>query len=140
FEQGTPMTVTGIMSTVDGERVVTIPELILGTGTTPIKPVGMNSRALGGGTDGLQQGVDGSVGLNNIGLLVRVFGKVTASEAGEFTITDGYGPVKVVLPPGVTVLTSERVIVTGISSCTQGTDGKLVRTIRVRGESDIKPL
>jgi len=140
FEQGTPMTVTGIMSTVDGERVVTIPELTLGTGTTPIKPVGMNSRALGGGTDGLQHGVDGSVGLNNIGLLVRVFGKVTASEAGEFTITDGYGPVKVVLPPGVTVLTSERVMVTGISSCTQGTDGKLVRTIRVRGESDIKPL
>ena len=58
-------------------------------------------------------------GLNNIGMLVRVCGKLTYIDANNFTLDDGSGiAVHCVTPTGVTVNPLwQYVAVTGISSC-----------------------
>ncbi|HOM72223.1 MAG TPA: hypothetical protein PLP86_08255, partial [Armatimonadota bacterium] len=89
---------------------------------------------------GLQDGIDGAIGLNNIGLPVRMFGTIISAGADEFTITDGSYPVRVIVPPGVSFPTTGRVTVTGNSSCYIADDGKLTRLIRARRSSDIQPL
>lgn len=64
----------------------------------PLRPRGLTGRALGGGVMGLQPGVIGGSGLNNIGLLVQMWGNVTSSNAAsgppyDFTLDDGSGAV-----------------------------------------------
>lgn len=97
--------VTGVMNTIDGERVLNS-ELIgtLGTGVK-INPWAFKLNSLGGSVFGLQQAVmeyakivdsqgftkniQATVGLNNIGLLVRVFGRVTSVGSDYFYVDDG---------------------------------------------------
>ena len=66
--------------------------------TLPVAPVSMINRSLGGtdsdydaGTGSGQQGIAGSRGLNNIGLYVNAFGRVTFADAGNgyFYLDDG---------------------------------------------------
>ncbi|HPP73663.1 MAG TPA: hypothetical protein PLU88_00875 [Armatimonadota bacterium] len=129
-EVGKGVLVTGVMTTVSGERainetsVVTLSEL-------NIKPVGMNNLWLGGGESALQQGVLGGSGLNNIGLLVRTCGKFTY-------IDDGSGiNLKCIVPDDVTLDENWTfVAVTGISSCEMVGD-ELHRLLLVRSQSDI---
>lgn len=123
--------VTGRMMTVDGERMVSASEV---TWTDPDAlvpvPVGMSCSSLGG--DHLaynvgppptgQQGIAGKLGLNNIGLLVKTWGRVLSVDASPtpafFTMTDGFGEVLVELVAGVGVPSvDDRVGITGISSC-----------------------
>ena len=89
----------------------------------------VTNKALGGGdwhydppTGAGQKGISGATGLNNIGLLVRVQGKVTAGapgDAGPVFINDGSGVnVQIVLPPGATSAGyGAWVAVTGVASC-----------------------
>ena len=75
----------------------------------------MTNKALGGGANGLQVGVEGGVGINTIGLLVRTTGRVGTKGSGWFMIDDGSGvSVKVygTVPSGTPYVT-----VTGASSC-----------------------
>lgn len=132
--------VVGTMGTLNGERVLDAetpqPQ---GIGAK-IGPLALRTSALGGGAFGLQQSVveyrqvteSGqlvgrlfpAVGVNNVGLLVRVCGKVTASGQGWFYIddgcrcNDGTGNVGVkVLCPGTTApSTDEFVAITAVSS------------------------
>ena len=91
-----------------------------GEGT--VTPLGVNNVTLGGqdwmvsGTKG-QRGTTGSIGLTNIGLLVRTWGGYRQVDATTFTIDDGSGPVLCRIASG-TVLSSawQKVTVTGISS------------------------
>ncbi len=53
------------------------------------EPVSLTCSALGGGPAGLQPGVKGGVGLNNIGLLVKICGKVTYKAGAYIYIDDG---------------------------------------------------
>jgi hypothetical protein len=66
-------------------------EIALEGGSTNVRPIGVTGRTLGGGTFGLQQGVTGGSGLNNVGLYVQTWGKVTHSTSGYFVIDDGSG-------------------------------------------------
>jgi len=114
-----------------------------------IGPVAMTNRTVGGGTFGTppegQAGVKNGSGTNNIGLLIRTWGKVvdmdpTLPQSAKtwFKIDDGSGVnVKCVVPSGVTIDPEwEYVVVTGISSCEKsGSD--LYRLVRVRQQSDI---
>lgn len=80
----------GDITTVDGERVInsTYTEYV-SSGTAPVT-LGMNNKALGGGSyNALTPGPVGGFGLNNVGLLVRAWGKVTATGDGYFYIDDG---------------------------------------------------
>ena len=88
-----------------------------------IKPIGMKNSALGGvawnvvGTGG-QREATGTSGLNNIGLLVKIWGKYQQVDATTFTVDDGAKLyIKCTVPSG-TFLNSgwQYVMVTGISS------------------------
>ena len=91
------------------------------TGT--IAPVGMNNSTLGGadwrvvGTGG-QKGTTSSLGLNNIGLLVKTWGQFYYVNATTFTVDDGSGLfVKCTVPSGTFLYSGwQYVSVTGISS------------------------
>ena len=138
----------------DGERYIQA-STAGPAGSGSVGPLGMPNRSLGGGDFAYdpgppeigQQGVTGGTGLNNIGLLVQIWGRVTEIEAVDppavptwFKIDDGSGVnVKCVVPDEVTIDSDwDYVVVTGISSCEKIGDD-LYRLIRVREESDITP-
>ncbi|MCL5103763.1 MAG: hypothetical protein M1133_06570 [Armatimonadetes bacterium] len=115
------------------------------SGNLYINPVGMAAKYIGGsdwryGVDPFrgQSGVTDGAGLNNIGLLVRTWGKVSFKDAGSFKMSDGSGDeVKVVVAGGALVPDVDKyVAVTGISSCyVEG--GRICRLILVRKIGDI---
>ena len=97
---------------------------MLPEGNGSVAPLGMSNRAVGGGTNTGQVGITGISGLNNIGLLVKVWGQVSAIDSSDFGISDGAGrTITVTVPTGVSVPAADTyVAVTGISDC-QGTTG-----------------
>lgn len=87
---------------------------------------------------GLQVGVEDGVGLNNIGLLVRVTGKIVDRQPGYVRIDGGTGrSIKCLLPAGVTVDPDWKYLcATGVSSC-ENVDGSIRSLVRVRAQSDL---
>ena len=84
----------------------------------------MTARCVGGGdwfytfpgTKG-QKGVFGGVGLNNVGLLVKVSGQCTKLDDATFTVNDGSATVRCIVDGGDPVCANWKyVVVTGISS------------------------
>ena len=150
FSVGARVSVVGsVEASIDGERFVNATYVdVLGSGVP--QPVALTCRAVGGGPVGVppnhQQGIAGGQGLNNIGLLVKVSGKVTFVDPGGqfFTITDGsavkdadgHDGVRVWAPglalPGI----GEFATVTGISSCYKPGEVLYPRVL-VRTASDI---
>lgn len=154
-DRGKLATVMGpIRTNDDGERFIDA-EWGLSAGSGEVEPVIMNISALGGGdwfydsdNGAGQAGVLFGSGLNNIGLLVKVSGQVSASSLCEFYIRDGtcvesfgsFGSlnVRVALPDGVVSPPPYvMVTVTGISSC-EKVGRSIYRLIRVRDQDDIK--
>ena len=91
-----------LMDNGNGERCIELTQIIARTRDTPPTPLAMGSRAVGGSnTVGLQIGVPGSCGPNNVGLDAQVWGRVTAiaPDYSWVTIDDGAGRP---LIPGVT--------------------------------------
>jgi len=117
-------------------------------GTVALKPLGLPLQSLGGGTLGEQGGLYGKSGLNNIGLLVKVWGKVMGVESGThptwFTIDDGSGAVRIEVPETVTIDPTvlaghPYVSVMGISSCRKP-GSQVLPLVRLRKLSDLKIL
>jgi hypothetical protein len=145
--------VAGTATVVDGEKTISLLTSKV-TGTGSVEPLGMTNRALGGGnwlytesTGAGQRGIAEAFGLNNIGLLVRIWGRVTELETvtppavpSWFKLDDGSGVnVKVTVPSGVTVPAKNSYAwVTGISSCEKPASD-LLRLLRVRQQTDIGP-
>ncbi|MEN6355760.1 MAG: RCC1 repeat-containing protein [Armatimonadota bacterium] len=158
----------GTLTTVDGEKAISLSSYKMQTATGSVNPLGMTNQSLGGGdfmynllTGEGQEGVFGwqlvnnpdtgkfelkrqkLAGINNIGLLVRVWGKVIdidpASIPSWFKISDGsLTNVKVSVPTGVSVPNEgDFVSVTGISSC-EMSGAELTNLVRVRQQSDIE--
>jgi len=78
----------------DDERVLTLVHMAQTGNADPPNSLGMGSLSLGGGGSvGLQVGCDGSVGPNNIGLDVLVWGKVTGVSPDKtwIVVDDGTG-------------------------------------------------
>lgn len=144
---------SGIMGTTsDGERVL-VADSVTPSGTGSLQALTMSGRTLGGGgwnyappgTAG-QRGIAGGAGLNNIGLLVRVAGRVTCVDPGGkfFTIWDGAAVRDAGGCDGVRVwaetvpmpATGQFVLVTGISSC-QLAGENLYPLLRARAGSDV---
>lgn len=152
---GKRYTVTGTMKTnLDGERYIEATAVDPNTSgwTIDVPPLGMNNKTLGGGdwhydagTGAGQKGITGGSGLNNIGLLVRTWGKVKAFDPSTtptwFVIDDGSGvDVRCEVPNSVAVhKTWTYVGVTGISS-RENIGGVLHRLLRVRTQADITPF
>ncbi len=140
--------IVGNLATVNGERVLTNPTISPAGPLASIGPLGMNNTALGGGPLGtFTSGVTQGVGPNNLGLLVRSWGRVTdvATDGSCFYIQDGSntGPAVCVSLQGLASGNSispphkgDYVAVTGISSCEIGAP-QPVRTLRPRSQGDI---
>ena len=125
-----------------------------------IKPIYMSNSAIGGGDlNQYTRGVACGTGVNNIGLLIRTFGKVTYVNTTSqfFYIDDGWGKVTTLPPPdnctvtgvrisygglaeGVPAITppavNTHVAVTGVVS-TVMIGGLVYPNVRVRGSGDI---
>jgi len=123
---GSLVTVSGILQTVGGERTILNSVITITGSTSAPLPLCMPNRDVGGGTlGGYVPGITDGVGLNNIGLLIRTWGKVTAVLPDCFYINDGSTWHSGSGALGIKVLTKESlprpsvgdyVIVTGISS------------------------
>ncbi len=140
------VTISGSVNVIDGERAITgaaVTRTGVGTGAVP-KALGMVNRDLGGSSLGSTPGITGASALNNIGLLVRVWGRVTYIGTDHFRIWDGYlNPdgsqyeIKVRCP-GLTKPTSttQYAIVTGISSL-ELSGSTTIPLIRIRKQADL---
>jgi hypothetical protein len=144
--RGSVVNVIGTLgSTAAGERQLTGPIVIIIGSRAPLTPLGMPNRAVGGGNLGNppqgQYGVAGGSGLNNVGLLIRTWGRVVGGGPDYVLIDDGSGtPVRVdvsklVAPPGM----GQYVTVIGISSLYQATPGAdRQRFVLPRADGDVK--
>jgi hypothetical protein len=134
--EGSAVSVVGTLSVNQGEREI-IAQTVTPSTAAPIKPLGMNLRALGGGDIVGQSGPAGGVGLNNVCMLVKVAGKVKSLVTDGFVIDDGSGVYAEVYAPGlIAPLPGSKVAVTGISGLGIR-NFQLERLIRVRRQSDI---
>jgi hypothetical protein len=100
----------------NGERVI-IDATITPMTNYPIEPLSMTNRELGGSDwNDKTKGATNKTGLNNVGLLVQTWGRVTSKSGTDFYITDGSGdPVRVDASAlGSMPEVNDYVIVTGI--------------------------
>lgn len=129
---GQVVTVRGTMTTTSGERGIAPTSVSVTSSTNPLQPWGMSNRSLGGRAVGpYTSGIYGATSPSNVGLRVRVWGRVTYADpvSGYFYIDDGSGAsdisragVKVMgtVPVGQGQDPIGRFVeVTGISSCFQ---------------------
>lgn len=153
LSRGSLVDVQGTMSTLAGERVLTNAVITPVADSQPLDPLGVNNLSLGGGDLGLwTRGVTGGFGLNNIGLLVKSWGRVVeiAPDNSYFVVDDGgvrwadgsVGGIKVLLTglaPGNIIVPPQVmscVSVTGLSSC-ETSGQRTIRVLRPRNSSDI---
>lgn len=143
---------TGRMTTVGQERVIRNYSFGPSGGTDALKPLAMLSKDLGGvASNGAEGQVPGARGPSNVGLLVKVAGKVTAREGADFYIDDGSNLnegakpgllVKLCSLPHARVLAApvnSYVQVTGVS-CLSTFGGVPIRALRPGKQQDILPL
>lgn len=143
-KEGQVVDVSGVLSSSGTERQLVDAKILDIQGTrSAIKPLALSNKGLGGGSIGkYTPGVTKAVGLNNVGLLVKTWGRVKSVTSGTysyFVIDDGSkSPVKVIPPSGTRLPAVGAVaVVTGISCIDSDGKGSLSRAIRIRKESDI---
>jgi hypothetical protein len=123
-DEGDEITVSGIMSTLHGERILqdaVVLSSILGSNTIP-KPLWITCRELGGvGTSSNDPPLGTSQTLKETGLLVRASGWVSNTSAdGTFVLNDGCS-IPCRCAPGVAVpIPGSFVTITGVSSAEGG--------------------
>ena len=156
FAEGEVLNVSGTIQTdsLTGERYVSAvapwPKLM--GGSSMPGALALPNRALGGGASGLQPGVLNGFGLNNIGLLVNAWGRVTQVGEDYLYIDDGSKlkdgtltgaeeniGVRVICDP-TDYDAGDYLIVTGISSCFETPSAQIARRILVRRPSDIRKI
>lgn len=137
---GMAVTICGTMRTIDGERVLEVSDVQEVGTQASVTPVCMRTIDLGGGEFGLQQPVSeyrmvktagvsskqllSACGLNNLGILVRLCGKVTAQGGDYFYLDDGckcddgsgHTGVRVICGDIAKPPVGQYVMVTGVSS------------------------
>ncbi|MHB9035886.1 MAG: hypothetical protein ACYC64_04415 [Armatimonadota bacterium] len=150
---GRLVSVTGMIdSTADGEMFVQA-DSVIDTGAGTVDPVAMTNKNLGGGDfhyvagspSSGQRGVWQGDGLNNIGLLTKVYGTVTGVGSGFFCISDGSEVTDFSGFKGIRVQcgtlrspdVGEFATVIGISTL-YGANGATYRCIRPRIKADIQ--
>lgn len=135
-------TITGTLATRGtGERQLNSAMVMSRTPSTAIKPLYARANAIGGSSPGPEcAGVPGTVGLYNVGMLMRVSGRVTAIETGYIYINDGSLPgngLKVNTGAVTTpIVVGKRVAVTGAVRLENTTSG-VQAVIRARDNTDV---
>lgn len=124
LENGDVLNLTGVMATIDGERVVSNAVILDKQTGVPLDALATSVRDL-------------SRTPSSIGLLMQVAGQVTSRSSGRFTLSDETDSVEVLCPGMVTPAVGSVVRVTGISTLTAPENGSAA-AIRVREQSDIE--
>lgn len=122
---GRSVKVIGIMGIANsGERAILDPMIVTDEPGAVVKPLLMNSTSIGGSAfNSLSPGITGGIGLNNIGMLIRIAGTLSTVNPDGFTLydggrlTDSDGAAGVKVWTGSSAGGAQRVIVTGIVSC-----------------------
>ncbi|MCE5198473.1 hypothetical protein LLG39_05805 [bacterium] len=131
---GTKVTVTGILETVNGERQITATTAPVVAGPGTVLPLGITNKAIGG------LDISNGSGLGNVGLLMKVWGKVVdSSNPGYILIDDGSGlNIKVDLSYANKPLSGGTtfVTITGICSAEE-TSGVVTPVIIPRSNADV---
>jgi hypothetical protein len=125
---GDAVTVTGVLETTC-ERAIRATSVVNATTGAVPNPLGIIISRLGGSASGFIPAAGGVIGLNNVGLLVRMAGAVVdkgALPTTYFTVSDGTTSVRVL--GSTTSSIGDFVCVTGICSCDSGQTRVLLRT------------
>lgn len=138
---GDMVDVSGVIGTCDAERQITTGSVTaMGAAGSPTMPFAMRGDALGGVGRGAVTGITGASGANNIGLLVKTWGKVSSTGSGYFYIDTKPGmSIKVKSGTLIPPLVGQTVAVTGVSTC-EVSFGSVCRAIMPRLQSDILVL
>ncbi|MDO8683781.1 MAG: S8 family serine peptidase [Armatimonadota bacterium] len=136
--EGDKVEVTGILSTVNGERQINASnvKIVVQRQAVPL-PLGISAHLLVGGNSNGSPGLSQAVGLNNVGLLVTSWGEVTSLEPDKFYMRiEPSFEVGVALGGLTPPVVGNFVSVTGVSSV-EMRDGTPQRLLRPRRQSDI---
>jgi hypothetical protein len=142
---GDQVTVTGIVMTDGGERIIGNADITDDDPTTALNALGMRNEWVGGASPSqfVPTIVDG-FGFYNVGLLVQSWGRVSEISGSDFFyIRDNITTklTRVIFPAGVTKPSANTYVrVTGISSVWCNWASDYLPAIRVRQQSDIEPL
>jgi len=139
-----PITADGVLDVLNGNLTLTDATWAYTNGIGPVTPLFMAGKTLGGSQLGLQPAVKDGTGLCNIGLLVKIAGRITYQAQGVAYLDDGSGlndgntlgengsavlGVKIILPPGE-IISGSRAVLTGIS-CIDTVNAQRVRAVRL---------
>lgn len=153
---GDRVEVTGMMGTIrpdgetESERCIGLETIRKAATDTPIKPLAMSCRDLGGGPRPGTVGVREGFGPSSIGLLVRIAGKVTEIvDIDCFYLDDGSSPPDVNGNTGVLVrcVSTQNLVEGQVVTVTGGVEGSVPlcwdenrRYLRTRFATDIAPV
>lgn len=147
---GRLVTLVGALTTTDGERAILLKTMDVGASVPLPAPIGMPHSLMGGGAPApMMPSVEGGVGLNNVGLLLVAWGRVTSVGSNYFFIDDGCrlpdpsGAVGLkvsiagtsIAPPAV----GEMLRVRGVLGM-EAVNGTYRRVLRLRYVSDVNRL
>jgi hypothetical protein len=149
---GYSVDVVGILATTSNMERVVVPTSVDVSSGSALAPVSLTNKNLGGGdffydpgTGAGQTGVEDGVGVNNIGLLVKTCGTVTAVGATYFYIDDGthardfsiFNGIRVSCI-GLTMPSSgDYICISGISSIMK-VNGRVFRSVMPRNDDDLQ--
>lgn len=139
--RGDVVTVSGVVSTLRGERFIDSYGVTITGSVSPPSPLTVRLGDLGGSGMGLAPAVGRGCGARNVSLLVRVAGRVVEAGVGEFLLSDGSEdvPVRVMCPGVEPPAPGSYVAVTGISTTCCETP-PYAAAIRVRTAADVQLL
>lgn len=146
YVEGNIVTIAGMLQTINGERGIRNPTFTLTGNRSPLAPIAMSTTSVGGGPLGYKPGVTGGHGLNNVSLLVTVYGRVTATGWTYFYLDDGRARLDGSGLTGLKIITDQLTMpakgsyvrVTGISSVEQPPRTSVaIPVIRVRKQADL---
>lgn len=148
--EGDQVEVTGVVQTINGERVISGASIAKVGNTTPLKSLAISQKWIGGAQNQYSPGITNGLGVSNIGLLVTVYGRVVSTSAFDYFYIDdgsnrddgtGFIGLKVSCRDLAKPPKNAFVRVTGISSVEQpfGPNYTLP-VIRVRRQSDIQVI
>lgn len=152
--EGDVVSVTGVVQTIQGERIVTAPQCeVLSAGNELPRPLLMKSPSLGGSYEiPFPMGVSGAPDVYNLGLLVHTSGWVRQVGPDYFYLDDGgslkdgsfTGPEENigirVICASAQVVPGQYVLVTGISSSFESVPGMYARRVLTRSAGDVVVL
>lgn len=146
-EAGQLVSISGCqITTSDHERILSASanDVTLGT-LEEIRPLGMNNKAVTGGPFNVYTpGATDAFGLNNVGILIRTWGKVTSVQSEYLVINDGSDSIGVKVdllqatgnPIPHDIYPDDYVAVTGIASIDASGNDR-IRVIKPRNSDDL---